>query len=125
MIHFFASVALLLSMFVSPVFAQDAKLGKDLREYAAVGDTDKIMQLLNRGVDVNTANRFGKSALMVATEEGNMETVVLLLSRGADVNGRTVAGCTALTFAAENGYDAISAMLLERGASDPRLEVVR
>jgi uncharacterized protein len=89
----------------------------ELRLASAIGDNETIEQLLAAGADVNAANKFGKTALMMAVEADNLDTVALLLTRGAEINARTVAGCTALTFAAENGHIGITALLIERGAN--------
>ena len=100
----------------APAYAADTAKDREFRLAAGIGDTYTLSELLDQGVDVNSANQFGKTALMMAVETGSMETVALLLSRGADLNAETVAGCSALTFAAENGHIGISALLLERGA---------
>ncbi|MCU7857885.1 MAG: ankyrin repeat domain-containing protein, partial [Candidatus Thiodiazotropha sp. (ex Lucinoma borealis)] len=109
---FLSVLALLLT---APLYAGDTQDDKDLRLAANVGDVETMTVLLDKGVPVDSENKFGKNALMMAVENDNFEAVVLLLSRGADVNARTKDGCTALTFAAENGHPALTAMLLERG----------
>ncbi len=103
-------------MFAELTLAEEPTTEMAFRNFAAVGDTNSVRELIDSGVDVDVQNRFGKTALMLAVETNSMETVVMLLARGADVNKRTVAGCTALTFAAENGHEAITALLLESGA---------
>ncbi|HPB73785.1 MAG TPA: ankyrin repeat domain-containing protein, partial [Chromatiaceae bacterium] len=99
-----------------PLQAADS-LGKDMRNAAAVGNTEEVMRHLDAGVPVDAPNEFGKTALMMAVEGDNLETVALLLARGADVNARASGNCTALTFAAENGHIGITALLIERGAN--------
>ncbi len=96
--------------------AAPGKYDRDMWEAAIIGDTATMEELLDKGVDPNAANRYGKSALMFAAEEGNEEVVELLIRKGVDVNRRSVAGCTALTFAAENGNANIVKMLLAQGA---------
>ena len=89
----------------------------ELRSAAMIDDLETVRRLIEeKNVNPNAANRFGKTPLMMAAENGNTETVAYLLRRGADVNARTVAGCTALTCAADNNHPAIIAMLLDRGA---------
>ena len=110
-------LSLLFILIVSfSVVAADKELDKQLRLAAMIDDDQHLEQLLAQGADVNSANKFGKTALMFAVENGNLLTVSILLARGADVNIKTVASCTALTFAAENGEIEITSVLLERGA---------
>jgi uncharacterized protein YecT (DUF1311 family) len=48
-----------------------------------------ISLLLNAGADVNEQNSFGKTALMYAIQERNINSVSLLLEAKADVNAKT------------------------------------
>ena len=62
----------------------------------------------------------GKTALMIALENGHEELCKLLLERGADVNVTAMdhwdKGKTVLILAAENGHEELCELLLERGA---------
>ncbi|HIE53972.1 MAG TPA: ankyrin repeat domain-containing protein, partial [Chromatiaceae bacterium] len=110
-------LGILLSLGPIAVLAADkAELGRELRLAAAIDDVETMEKLLDQGADVNAANKYGKTALMMAAENGNLAAVSLLLARGADVNRKTVADCTALTLAAENGEPEVTALLIERGA---------
>ena len=71
--RFIATLVLALTLATSAL-AGDEEKEKELRLAAAIGDVETITALLDEGVDVNTANKFGKSALMVAIEGGDMET---------------------------------------------------
>ncbi len=92
------------------------KLNLQLREAAAVDDTEEVQRLLKLGAEVDGSNKFGVTPLMRAVQSGGWETTALLLANGADVNARTTAGCSALTMAAEFNHEPISAMLVEMGA---------
>ncbi|WP_295392588.1 ankyrin repeat domain-containing protein, partial [Thiolapillus sp.] len=96
--------------------AGDAELNKELRLSAIVDDVESIEKLLAKGADVNSANKYGKTALMMAAENWNLAAASVLLAHGADVNRKTVASCTALTLAAENDSPEVTALLIERGA---------
>ena len=55
---------------------------------------DVLQTLIDHGVDVNATNKNSVTALMIASEEGNVEFINVLLKAGADasigdVNGRT------------------------------------
>ncbi|MBA1330307.1 ankyrin, partial [Candidatus Endoriftia persephone str. Guaymas] len=72
--------ALLLSLLLSSqVFAGDKEKERELRQAAIIDDIEAMEQLLDEGVAVDAANIKGKTALMMAVENGNMDTIVLLL----------------------------------------------
>ena len=70
---------------------------------ASNGDLNKIIQLLNQGVDVNSQEGNDTSALISAVEGGHFEAVQLLLEQGADVNSPDINSNTALICAARWG----------------------
>jgi ankyrin repeat protein len=53
-------------------------------------------ELLQKGADVNAANRKGETALIVAATQYEAEGAQLLLEKGANVNAKTKTGKTAL-----------------------------
>lgn len=85
-----------------------------------------IPLLLKAGAQVNASNGFGKTALMYAIQEHNMQSIALLLKAGADVNAKTsedvgcsalkAGGRTALMYAAWQGTPEIIRMLVDAGA---------
>src|SRR6185295_8958340 len=52
------------------------------------GDLAAVRSRLDAGVDPNTANRHGTTALAMAADAGQAEVARLLVERGADVNAR-------------------------------------
>ena len=82
------------------------ELDRQLLKAATEGDTDKIWELIEQGADIDTRNKWGDTALMLAARKGHLtpELLEALVSRGADVNARDKDGMTALMFAAENGH---------------------
>lgn len=48
-----------------------------------------VSHFLNSSVDINFQGKFGKTALMMATESGQLSTVKLLLDKGADLHLRS------------------------------------
>src|SRR5437016_1638989 len=71
-------------------------MSQDLVDAATAGDTKKVQQLLDGGVDVNQRNSEGDSALAEAARRGHLEIVVILLGAKVDVNGKNKGGWTAL-----------------------------
>ncbi|RJE75546.1 hypothetical protein BGP78_02155 [Pseudoalteromonas sp. MSK9-3] len=51
---------------------------------------EALQYLLESGFDPNSANMFGKTALMYAAQNNNLEAVKMLLAAGADVNAGTI-----------------------------------
>ena len=72
--------------------------------------------LLERGAVVDTENRNGSTALMLATYGGNGDFVSSLLEHGADVNHKNKNGDTALMLAAELFTVEALYILLKKGA---------
>ncbi|MGB4499460.1 MAG: ankyrin repeat domain-containing protein, partial [Methylococcaceae bacterium] len=65
------------------LYAED---GKDLFLAAMNGKEERVITLLNQGVDVNSKNAAGRTALMAACISGNLHSIKTLLAYGADVN---------------------------------------
>ena len=95
---------------------------RELISAAAAGDTSKVMQILNSGVNVNAtfarddSELSGKTALMAAAARGRSDLVQTLIKRGATVNLKHYSGETALMFAAGSGNVSTVKALLDAGA---------
>src|SRR5437762_10824217 len=73
--------------------------------------------LLSAGVNANTANPGGETALMTAARIGKIEAAKLLLDRGAAVNAKeSVRGQTALMWAVLENHPDVVKLLLSKGA---------
>jgi ankyrin repeat protein len=71
--------------------------------------------LLEKGADVNKKERSGKTALLIAAENGHKQIVELLLGKGADAYKRCEYRDD-LILAAEHGHKDIVELLLAKGA---------
>ena len=95
----------------------------ELINATANGDTRKVLQLLDTGLNINVSfppdeSEFsGMTALMVASLHGYPELVEELIKRGADVNLKRYVGDTPLMFAARTGNVKTVNALLRAGAN--------
>lgn len=89
--------------------------------WAEKGDYEGILSVVDTGIDLDTRNCDGDTALILASRGGHIEIAELLLARGADPNLQDKFGYTALMSASYRGYAEIVGMLLKRGA-DPNLQ---
>ncbi len=83
---------------------------------ADMGHNDVVGFFIAEGVDLESRDAKGMTALMAAAERGHTETVKLLLSHGARVNAMSGYGWSALMFAAANGRTETVRLLLENEA---------
>ncbi|XP_041371501.1 putative ankyrin repeat protein RF_0381 [Gigantopelta aegis] len=78
------------------------------------GYTQTARLLLNYGVDIDTADTSGETALHRATINGKTDTVNCLLANGCDVDNARQDGCTALLLASKHGHIEIVELLIEQ-----------
>lgn len=107
------SLVLLLS---ATVLAQPVPAGQveALFDAARTGDRARVASLLDAGTSVNTASKYGVSALGFAAERGHFDVVRLLVERGADVTiTDSFYGSRPLDMALRGGHLDIALYLLE------------
>jgi len=104
-----------LSIYQTSLFLQD---GRSPLDYA-LGDSEIMQMLLDKGADVNSISKTGETALYRASTEGLAVTVQMLLECGAklDVKHKLLQGETALHSAAFQSNVAIVQLLLAAGAN--------
>jgi ankyrin repeat protein len=78
---------------------------------AKAGDAQALSSVLSAGVDVNTTDRFGQTALITAAYRGDAASVRLLLAAGADASLRNSAMKTAHAYATDRGHKEVVALL--------------
>lgn len=91
--------------------------GTSFLRAARAGQLDKILQLIEQGVDINTCNANGLNALHLAAKDGHVEIVQELLARGCNVDAATKKGNTALHIAALAGQEEVARLLVEKGTN--------
>jgi len=72
----------------------------EMLEAAAKGNTARVQELLNQGINVNMRGGDGNTPIMEASYGGHLDTVTLLLDHGSDLSAKKHDGATALTLAA-------------------------
>ncbi|PON46711.1 Serine/threonine protein kinase [Parasponia andersonii] len=87
---------------------------------ACRGDTNGLHDLLNDGIDVNSIDLDGRTALHVAACEGHVDVVKLLLGRRANIDARDRWGSTAAADAKYYGNTEVYNILRARGAKVPK-----
>ena len=66
-----------------------------------------VEALLAKGADVNRAQKYGWTPLLMAAKKGHVKVVSALLAKGADVNQVTKNGATPLSIAKAKGHTTI------------------
>ncbi|ERN20227.1 hypothetical protein AMTRI_Chr06g178650 [Amborella trichopoda] len=87
---------------------------------ACRGDAKGVEDLLNEGVDVNSIDLDGRTALHITACEGHVDVVKLLLSRRANIDARDRWGSTAAADAKFYGNVEVYNILKARGAKVPK-----
>jgi ankyrin repeat protein len=111
-------LSLLVAFAMSTVLAAAASEVR-VAEAAMRGDADAVRRLLKEGVDVNSAQGDGMTALHWAAMKDNVALAEMLLYAGANVKATTrMGGYTPLVLAAKSGNAAMIAALLKGGNAD-------
>ncbi|KAL2343176.1 hypothetical protein Fmac_004461 [Flemingia macrophylla] len=87
---------------------------------ACRSDVRGVEDLLNEGIDVNSIDLDGRTALHIAACEGHVDVAKLLLTRKANIDARDRWGSTAAADAKYYGNTEIYYMLKARGAKVPK-----
>src|SRR5262249_42810315 len=118
-----SAVAFVLLTFLNFGYAQNQS--EEFLAAARKSDVAAVKAMLDKGVDVNSKNHYGATALSYACDRGSVEMVRLLIERGADVNVQdTFYRATPLTWAAGKGYVEIVNLLLDKGAKTKELALL-
>lgn len=89
---------------------------KDFLVAASAGDVEGIDLFTHAGMDIDSVDLAGNTALIKAASSGRIGAVEKILGMGADPRHVNKVGRDALITAASKGYEDVSRMLLNRGA---------
>jgi class 3 adenylate cyclase len=84
---------------------------------AAFNDSKKLLNFLHAGFDVDSCDQAGRSALHLASSEGNLDSVKVLLKCKANVNIRDKTGNRPIHEAWLGGHKAVIEALVKGGAN--------
>jgi ankyrin repeat protein len=76
----------------------ETDLNKVLFQVLKDNDMKAVMEALEKDADVNAKDEYGKTALMLASEYGNLDIVKQLIAKGAYINAKDNEGKTALMY---------------------------
>jgi hypothetical protein len=84
---------------------------------ASNGSVQTIAQLIQQGVNVNSANPQRETALHMAAAKGQYSAVIYLINHGANIHARTVSNWLPIHHATRFRHANIAHYLLQRGSS--------
>ena len=90
----------------------------DIVDRASAGWLQKVKESLDLGVDINFQNAMEYTALIGASQDGQIDVVKYLVENGADINIKNHWGHTALMVASENNHTEIIDFLTLNGATE-------
>lgn len=89
-----------------------------LHHAAYMGDIEKVKQCLQDGIDINSQEEFGCTALHAAANGGDKDVVEYLIGKGATVDAKgAYYDLTPLYYAALHNYEDIADLLFTKGAN--------
>ncbi len=91
---------------------------QELLKACEQGNLEDVEGLLEKDVNVNSKDKSGDSALIIATRNRHTEIAELLIANGANVNAKAENGITPLMAAAKHGYTEIKDLLKAAGAQE-------
>lgn len=80
------------------------------------GDPVQVYDLIAAGADVNAKDKYGQTAIMLASVNGHSDVVQLLVDARAELDVTAKYNLSALMLAVINHHDHIVRMLVEAGA---------
>ena len=80
------------------------------------GNKEHMELFIKAGMDINSRDKDGSTALMIVSEKGDLEMAQLLIQNGADVDAKNIDGYTALMYVAYKGNLQIAELLIKNRA---------
>lgn len=80
------------------------------------GDAAVLRRLIDRGEEIDSLDRYGQTALMLAARNGHLQAVRVLVEAGADLDRTAKYHLSALMLAVINSRTTIAELLVAAGA---------
>lgn len=106
--------SLVVALIVATSHPAAAGVYDDILFAANQSNTNQVVDLLRRGMDINTTDPQGNTLLIIAVRENNFELAKFLLENRANPYKRNRYGDSALMIAALQGLDEIVKLMIER-----------
>merc|ERR1711871_1004842 len=90
--------------------------GTPLFGAAFQGSLEIVNALLDKGANVDIADKYGYTPLYIASSRGHLKVVNALLDKGADITKEDNWGYTPLDAACHSGHLEVVSALLDKGA---------
>lgn len=90
---------------------------RDFIRASEIGDLNLVESLVRDGIDINSRNEYGETALIRAAENGKLDVVQFLIRSGANVDVVDYGGNSALMYASRYDHPEVVRELLRAGAS--------
>ena len=87
----------------------------NLREAAAIGDSAVVESWIKAGVPLDEADGAGRTALLVAVDNGRTDIALALIAAGADINAQAANKDTPWLLAGASGRTEILAAMIPKG----------
>ena len=88
-----------------------------IHDYAWGNLLSGVNKELSNGIDVNTKNNIGDTAMTIAAYQGHIKIIELLIANGADIDLKNSNGDNPLILAAYQGHTVIVKELIANGAN--------
>lgn len=99
---------------------ESESLGKELFEHVSAkqfkDDTDKVIELIQKGANIGYQNEKGDFPLLVCARKGHLNTFIVLIKAGANVNQTNNYLTTTTMAAARHGQKEMLRILIQFGA---------
>lgn len=95
---------------------EEMTLKQQLIDFAAKGDTERVLGTLKEDIDINATDEQGNTAVMAAAQNNYPDTVKALILEGADINIRNNNEDNVLLYAGAEGFLEIVEIAVAAGA---------
>lgn len=99
---------------------EDETMSEQLFKVVEGKEVDRVRDLLDKGVDINSQDTQGRTAIMIATYANDVEMVKVLIAEGADVDIQDNMLNNPFLYAGAEGYMEILKLMIAAGA-DPTI----